>query len=88
MKCLSLLGRAALTGLLAVSLAGCFGKPPPEQRYLRVALSETPCPGSASQQHRRSANYCFVDGHIEMREFSTIFDPTRRLDQWHPGLAH
>ena len=52
MKCLSLLGRVALAGLLAVSLAGCFGKPPPEQRYLRVALGETPCPGSASQQHR------------------------------------
>lgn len=42
----------------------------------------------ASQRHGRSAHYGFVDGHIERRELSTIFDPTRRLDQWHPGLAH
>lgn len=42
----------------------------------------------ASERHRRSAHYGFVDGHIERRELSTLFDPARRLDQWHPGLAH
>ena len=38
--------------LLAASLSGCFGKPPPPQRYLRVDLADTTCPGSNSQQHR------------------------------------
>ena len=46
------IGRLALCVLTAACLAGCFGKPPPEQRYLRVATESTPCPGSASQQHR------------------------------------
>lgn len=42
-----------LAGLVLVaSLAGCFGKPPPPQRYLRVDLAEGPCPGQNSQQHR------------------------------------
>ena len=44
--------RLALCGLFAACLTGCFGKPPPEQRYLRVSLESTPCPGGASQQHR------------------------------------
>jgi cholesterol transport system auxiliary component len=52
MNCLSLLARAAAGGLVALCLAGCFGKPPPEQRYLRVAMDNVPCPGTASQQHR------------------------------------
>ena len=37
---------------LAASLAGCFGKPPPPQRYLRVDLGQAPCPESTSQQQR------------------------------------
>ncbi|OLN25156.1 hypothetical protein DVDV_3575 [Desulfovibrio sp. DV] len=52
MKMRTPLFRMALCGLFAACLAGCFGKPPPEQRYLRVAVESTPCPGSASQQHR------------------------------------
>lgn len=46
------IGRLALGCLLAASLAGCFGKPPPPQRYLRVDLENTPCPGTTSEQHR------------------------------------
>lgn len=42
----------AVCVLLAASLSGCFGKPPPPQRYLRVDLADTTCPGSNSQQHR------------------------------------
>lgn len=42
-----------LAGLaLAASLAACFGKPPPPQRYLRVELEQTPCPGDTGEQHR------------------------------------
>ena len=52
MKPYQLMGRLAIFALLAASLSGCFGKPPPPQRYLRVDLEETPCPGSNSQQHR------------------------------------
>ncbi|EHJ48449.1 protein of unknown function DUF330 [Solidesulfovibrio carbinoliphilus subsp. oakridgensis] len=52
MKPYQLMGRLAIVALLAASLSGCFGKPPPPQRYLRVDLEETPCPGSNSQQHR------------------------------------
>lgn len=37
---------------LAASLAACFGKPPPPQRYLRVELAQAPCPGDNAQQHR------------------------------------
>lgn len=52
MKACTMIGRLAVFALLAASLSGCFGKPPPPQRYLRVDLEETPCAGSASQQHR------------------------------------
>ncbi len=46
------IGRALACGALVACLAGCFGKPPPEQRYLRVDMDYTNCPGSTSQQHR------------------------------------
>jgi len=52
MKPLTVLGRALACGLMVACLGGCFGKPPPPQRYLRVELESTPCPGSTSQQHR------------------------------------
>ena len=39
-------------GLLLASLWGCFGKPPPEQKYLRVSLGSDPCLSAATQQHR------------------------------------
>ena len=52
MKHLSVLGRALACGLMVACLGGCFGKPPPPQRYLRVELESTPCPGANSQQHR------------------------------------
>lgn len=38
--------------ILGASLAGCFGKPPPPQQYLRVDLGQAPCPGSANAQQR------------------------------------
>jgi len=52
MKSLQILGRAAVCGLIAACLSGCFGKPPPPQRYLRVDLQSAPCPEANSQQHR------------------------------------
>ncbi|WP_428563398.1 MAG: ABC-type transport auxiliary lipoprotein family protein [Solidesulfovibrio sp. DCME] len=46
-------GWRCLVGLLvAASLAGCFGKPPPPPRYLRVELDGVPCPGETGAQHR------------------------------------
>lgn len=41
----------------------------------------------ASQRHQQRSNYNFVDGHAETREFPTLYDPARHLDQWHPLLA-
>ncbi len=38
----------------------------------------------ASRRHNRRANYNFVDGHAEARDFKTIFDPARQVDLWHP----
>jgi len=52
MKHLTMLGRVIVSGILVASLTACFGKPPPEPRYLRVELDSTDCPGSTSQQHR------------------------------------
>lgn len=52
MKHMHLFGRALAGGLVVACLGGCFGKPPPPQRFLRVELDTTTCPGSASQQHR------------------------------------
>lgn len=52
MKHLTVIGRVLACGLVAACLGGCFGKPPPPQRYLRVELESTPCPGATSQQHR------------------------------------
>ncbi len=45
-------GRSLLVVVVAASLAGCFGKPPPPQRYLRVELEQAPCPGETAAQHR------------------------------------
>jgi prepilin-type N-terminal cleavage/methylation domain-containing protein/prepilin-type processing-associated H-X9-DG protein len=39
----------------------------------------------ASRRHGARANYSFVDGHAEARDFKTIYDPARQLDCWHPG---
>ena len=41
----------------------------------------------ASRRHGRRANYNFVDGHAEAREFRTIFDPAHHVDRWNPCLA-
>ncbi len=41
----------------------------------------------ASRRHGRRSNYLFVDGHAETRDFQTIYEPERNLDQWHPELA-
>lgn len=37
----------------------------------------------ASTRHEGRANYVFVDGHVETRSFSTLYDPPN-LDRWHP----
>jgi prepilin-type N-terminal cleavage/methylation domain-containing protein/prepilin-type processing-associated H-X9-DG protein len=39
-------------------------------------------------RHRKRSNYNFVDGHSEAQEFKATYDPTRRVDQWNPSLAH
>ncbi len=41
----------------------------------------------ASGRHLDRANYAFVDGHAELREFKGIYEPARNVDAWHPGLA-
>jgi prepilin-type N-terminal cleavage/methylation domain-containing protein/prepilin-type processing-associated H-X9-DG protein len=40
-----------------------------------------------SRRHLGRANYTFVDGHGEARQFATTYDPSRRLDLWNPGEA-
>jgi cholesterol transport system auxiliary component len=52
MKRITKFGRVICCGLVVACLGGCFGKPPPPQRYLRVEMESTPCPGDNSQQHR------------------------------------
>jgi prepilin-type N-terminal cleavage/methylation domain-containing protein/prepilin-type processing-associated H-X9-DG protein len=42
----------------------------------------------ASRRHGQRANYTFVDGHAEGRDFKTIYDPTHNVDAWNPSLAH
>jgi len=37
----------------------------------------------ASTRHNGLANYTFVDGHVEMRDLLTIYDPPK-IDRWHP----
>ena len=44
--------RALCLAMIVASLWGCFGKPPPEQRYLRVSLGNDPCTEDSSSQHR------------------------------------
>lgn len=39
----------------------------------------------ASRRHAGRANYSFVDGHAEAREFKFIYDPARQVDCWHPA---
>lgn len=43
-------------------------------------------PSVAIDRHGKSsiANYSYVDGHVESRDFSSTFDQSRRVDQWHP----
>jgi len=41
----------------------------------------------ASHRHGQRANYAFVDGHAESRDFKTIFEPAHQVDRWNPGLA-
>jgi len=38
----------------------------------------------ASRRHGQRANYIFADGHTEACEFKNVFDPSRRVDLWHP----
>jgi cholesterol transport system auxiliary component len=44
------LGHLAVMGLVVACLAGCLGKPPPVQRYLRVQLDSAPCQSEANAQ--------------------------------------
>lgn len=39
----------------------------------------------AFSRHSGKANYVFADGHVESREFNTVYDPARQIDQWNPG---
>ncbi len=39
------------------------------------------------RRHGQRANYAFVDGHGDGREFRTTFDPAKQLDLWNPYLA-
>ena len=41
----------------------------------------------AATRHGRKANYSFVDGHAEAREFSSIYAPEREVDAWNPATA-
>lgn len=52
MKNMLRVARTLCLGILLASLWGCFGKPPPEQRYLRVDLGNAPCAQGTSAQHR------------------------------------
>ncbi len=38
----------------------------------------------AYDRHDGKANYAFADGHAESREFTTIYDPAKGIDAWHP----
>ena len=40
-----------------------------------------------SGRHRGEANYAFVDGHVARAPFAEIYEPTKGLDRWNPGLA-
>jgi cholesterol transport system auxiliary component len=50
MKKIHWFGRLAAMGLTCACLSGCFGKPPPVERYLRVRIENPPCQGEAVQQ--------------------------------------
>jgi len=39
-----------LVGVAGACLAGCFGKPPPVERYLRVRLADAPCQNANLEQ--------------------------------------
>jgi prepilin-type N-terminal cleavage/methylation domain-containing protein/prepilin-type processing-associated H-X9-DG protein len=41
----------------------------------------------ASRRHGQRANYTFVDGHAEARQFKSIYDPARNVDAWNPAKA-
>ena len=41
----------------------------------------------ASARHRGKANYVFVDGHVALHAFDSIYEPKRGIDQWHPLRA-
>jgi len=38
----------------------------------------------AYDRHDGVANYVFADGHVESRDFTTIYDPANGIDAWHP----
>ena len=41
----------------------------------------------AATRHNGRANYNFVDGHAERRDFRTTYESTRDVDLWNPTLA-
>jgi prepilin-type N-terminal cleavage/methylation domain-containing protein/prepilin-type processing-associated H-X9-DG protein len=41
----------------------------------------------AARRHGKKANYTFVDGHAQGRDFKTIYDPERNVDVWNPLTA-
>lgn len=52
MKKMQFFGKVLVGMCLIASLSACFGKPPPPQRYLRVELAQTDCPGGTGQRQR------------------------------------
>lgn len=40
-----------------------------------------------ARRHKGRSNYNFVDGHSEVREFRSTYDPSQRVDLWNPYLA-
>ena len=51
-----------VTGLACACLAGCFGKPPPVERYLRVQIDNPPCQGESVQQRLPLGMRCAITG--------------------------
>jgi prepilin-type N-terminal cleavage/methylation domain-containing protein/prepilin-type processing-associated H-X9-DG protein len=41
-----------------------------------------------SRRHSGRANYTFVDGHSQRMQLLATYDPSRKVDDWNPLLAH
>ncbi len=41
----------------------------------------------ASKRHQGRSNYTFVDGHVESRTLSSVYNPAQGVDLWNPSRA-